>query len=368
MPGNREDKIKVMIVDDSLVVRAKIADILRSDPNIELVASLSNATAAISNLKKQPVDIILLDIEMSELTGLQALPLILQIDPSVIIIMVSSLTARDAEISVKALSMGAADYLLKPSAKGGENNEQNFRTSLLNKINQLGKERQSKLCHLAATNVKGSSAQEATKDLINSYSRSSNKILSRPDIIAIGCSTGGPQALLKLLTNFDSAVSQPIFITQHMPPTFTKIMAEQLARISGRKAKEAEDLAKIEQNTIYVAPGDYHLTVEKQLGQTNCIRLLQTPFENFCRPSVDPMLRSLAEVYGRKVLCVILTGMGQDGAAGAKVVVANGGIVIAQDEQTSVVWGMPGAVAKAGVCNLVGSIEQLRSFIINQAG
>ena len=183
------------------------------------------------------------------------------------------------------------------------------------------------------------------------------------DILAIGSSTGGPQALFKVLTSIHGTVRQPIVITQHMPATFTTILAEHISRISGYPAAEGIDGEVIESGRVYVAPGDFHMMIEGSVGSGRKLRLDKSPPENFCRPSVDPMLRSVVRAYGRRVLCVILTGMGQDGLIGSRAVVDAGGTVIAQDEASSVVWGMPGAVAQAGLCSAILPLDQIGSQI-----
>jgi two-component system chemotaxis response regulator CheB len=184
-----------------------------------------------------------------------------------------------------------------------------------------------------------------------------------PDVLAIGSSTGGPQALFRVLGALRQGVRQPIFVTQHMPATFTTILAEHIARASGYPTREAVDGEEVVPGRIYVAPGDFHMSVETATPGNRFLRLSKEPPENFCRPSVDPMLRSLAAVYGRRVLCTILTGMGHDGLAGCRAVLAAGGSVLAQDEATSVVWGMPGAVATAGLCSAVLPIAEIGPLV-----
>ncbi|MGH7126422.1 MAG: chemotaxis protein CheB, partial [Stellaceae bacterium] len=189
----------------------------------------------------------------------------------------------------------------------------------------------------------------------------------RPDVVAIGSSTGGPQALFRLLKSFVT-MKQPVLITQHMPATFTTILAEHIVRLTGLAAAEAVDGEPVVASRVYIAPGDYHMIVEAQGGNDRRLRLSKGPQENFCRPSVDPMLRSLARVYGKRVLCAILTGMGSDGLKGGQVLVDAGAAVVAQDEKTSIVWGMPGAVATAGLCSAVLPIDELGPFIMRTAG
>ncbi|RCK06137.1 chemotaxis protein, partial [Thalassospira xianhensis MCCC 1A02616] len=186
------------------------------------------------------------------------------------------------------------------------------------------------------------------------------------EVIAIGSSTGGPQALFEVLRGL-AGVRQPIFITQHMPATFTTILAEHITRLTGLKCQEGQTGMPIQGGQVYLAPGDYHMVVEGR-GNSRKIVLNQNPPENFCRPSVDPMLRSLVESYGGNILTAILTGMGQDGMLGGRTVVGAGGMVVAQDEQTSVVWGMPGAAAHAGICSAVLPVGGIAAYIKKFAG
>ena len=187
-------------------------------------------------------------------------------------------------------------------------------------------------------------------------------VITKPAILAIGSSTGGPAALFEFLKALNGKIDLPIVISQHMPPKFTTILAQHICRMTGMDAKEAEDGDKVEPNHVYLAPGDYHMTVAGKGGDVR-IRLNQDPPENFCRPAVDPMLRSVADVYGKRALVVILTGMGYDGMKGSQLVVEAGGTILAQDEETSVVWGMPGAVAHAGICTQVLPLDKLAPFV-----
>jgi two-component system chemotaxis response regulator CheB len=191
-------------------------------------------------------------------------------------------------------------------------------------------------------------------------------VVGRPDVIAIGSSTGGPQALFEVLAHLKGGVTQPILITQHMPATFTTILAEHITRQCGIVCGEAKDGEAITEGRAYVAPGDYHMLVVSR-GNGYALSLTKDPPENFCRPAVDPMLRSVVRAYGRKVLTVILTGMGQDGLRGCQEVTAAGGVVIGQDEASSVVWGMPGAVATAGLCSAILPLKEIGPYIRKMA-
>lgn len=401
--------IRVMLVDDSAVIRGLFTRALESDQEIQIISSVSDGRMAVNALKRQDVDVIVLDIEMPNLDGLSALPLLLEVKPDVNIIMASTLTRRNAEVSLKAMSAGAKDYIAKPSSTSELTSAQAFQGELIAKIKALagGKRSQraetphrpaSSFSHPPATHPPATpapanpapvnpapilappsprsestgatpapSTPPAREAPVVRLARGAEIPLRKapidyPEVIAIGSLTGGPQALFTLLAGLSGA-KQPILITQHMPPTFTTILAEHIAKVTGRGAAEAKDGEAIQPGHIYIAPGDFHMTVETQGGK-RLLRLSKTPPENFCRPAVDPMLRSLSQVYGGKVLCVILTGMGSDGLKGAQNLISVGGTVLAQDEATSVVWGMPGAVAAAGLCSAVLPLPALAPAIM----
>ena len=348
--------IRVMVVDDSAIIRGLYTRTLEADPEVRVVSSVADGKMAISALKRQEIDVIVLDIEMPVMDGLTALPLLLEASPRVPIIVASTLTRKNAEISLRALRMGAKDYITKPTSTGEVSSAQNFRDELLAKVKVLGRPR--RFLPPAGAPVRGDLAAAPPRGGITLKPA----VRELPDAVAIGSSTGGPQALFAVVGNLRKEMLQPIFITQHMPATFTTILAEHLGRIASRPCAEAKDGETVQAGHIYVAPGDFHMTVETA-GTSRVLRLLKTPPENFCRPSVDPMLRAMSQVYGRRLLVVILTGMGQDGLRGAEQVVKGGGMVIAQDEPTSVVWGMPGAVANAGLCSAVLPIDEIGPFI-----
>jgi two-component system chemotaxis response regulator CheB len=372
--GQPSDPIRVMLVDDSAVVRGLVTRILDEDPGITVVASVGNGQMAISALERNDIDVVLLDIEMPVMDGLTALPKLLQIDPGVKILMQSTLTSKGADVSLRAMEMGAADYIPKPTSTRDLAGGMDFKAELLGKIKALGQARRRN-----ANRPQRPGGAPAPRPAAPAAPRTPVPIhppgplqlrthtIEPPDIIAIGSSTGGPQALFSLLgTMRVGTVRQPIVITQHMPATFTTILAEHISRVSGWTAREAQDNEVITGGRVYIAPGDFHMTVEAK-GADRVLRLNKTPPENFCRPAVDPMLRSIAQVYGRRVLVCILTGMGSDGLRGGQVVIQAGGTVIAQDEATSVVWGMPGAVATAGICSAVLPVGDIAPWIIKQA-
>ena len=363
-----EQQIRVIIVDDSLVIRGFISRALDSDASFRIVATANNGQAAIDALRRYPADVVILDIEMPVMDGLTAIPKLKEIDPAVQIIMASTLTQKNAEISLKALALGATDYLPKPSAREmavpGE-----FQRNLREKVKALGGLAWKKNVRNRPILKESAALPTSASTVLSPLSADKKKLSLRPmpvafkpDIIAIGSSTGGPQALFEVIKNMGAGLQQPIVITQHMPPSFTAILAEHIAKQCAVKCKEAQDGEILKAGEYYIAPGDFHMIIKKA-PQGGAVSLTKEAPENFCRPAVDPMLRSIATTYGGKVLTVILTGMGQDGANGSKAIVSAGGAVIAQDEQSSVVWGMPGAVAMAGVCSAVLPLSEIGSFI-----
>lgn len=326
---------RVMICDDSVVVRGAIARILDSDPAIRVVAKVGNGRSAIEALQRTQVDVLVLDIEMPILDGLSALPLLLRTDPDLRVIMASTLTTRGADVALRALRLGAADYVPKPSSIGTVSDD-GFRREILDKVKGLARLRR--------------------RDIQSEKPLPPVALLPTPtspmQLLAIGSSTGGPQALFNVVQGLGRSVRVPVVLTQHMPTMFIPILAEHITRLGYMPCTEARDGEALAGGRIYLAPGDRHLLIDGRPGALRA-RLSSGPAENFCRPSVDPMLRSAAAACGGRVLVAMLTGMGHDGLAGTRCVIQAGGTAIAQDEATSVVWGMPGAVAQAGLCHAV---------------
>jgi two-component system chemotaxis response regulator CheB len=355
---------RVMVVDDSAIARGIVTRALSDEPDIRVVASVPNGLMALKALGNQQIDVAVLDIEMPELDGLSALPRMLELDPQLKVIMVSAASQRDADISLKTMAMGAADYVEKPRA--GLGGAGAFYAELVRKVRQHGStDTRKRVIPRAVRQAKPALADVAS---VTAPTVSRKKIFPTPDLIAIGSSTGGPQALAEVLKNLDPSLTQPILITQHMPATFTALLAQHMTRYSGRPATEAQDGERIEPGHIYIAPGGKHLVVEQAAAGGTIIRLDDGPAENSCKPAVDPMLRSLARIFGDRLLTIILTGMGSDGLKGCEAVVHAGGRVLAQDRETSVVWGMPGAVAQAGLCREVLPLQQIGPAIMRIAG
>ena len=345
--AGKSEPCRVLLCDDSAAVRGFYRRALESDPAIAVVASAGNGQAAIDALAQHAVDVVVLDIEMPVMDGLTALPRLLAAKPGVKVLVVSGVTPRGADISYKALVAGAAECVLKPGT-ADPSAASEFQRDLVAKVRALGAARRDPL--RAATPKPDIRAPKLTP-----------AHAAPVRAIAIIASTGGPAALLHLIPELKDGPTQPIFITQHMPARFTTTLAEHLSRVAGRPAAEAIDGETVRDGRIYVAPGDWHMVVEA--SRPPKLHLVQSPPVNFCRPSADPMLHSLAKVYGANLLCAVLTGMGSDGLAGAGQVVAAGGTVIAQDQATSVVWGMPGVVANAGLCSAILPLEALGAYI-----
>ncbi len=367
-PNMSADPIRVMVVDDSAVVRGLLTRILESTPDISVVSSVTNGQVALNTLERnKDIDVIILDIEMPVMDGLTALPKLLKIDPDIKIIMASTLTERNAEISIRALQAGATDYIPKPSSPREISGGGDFRRTILEKVQAIGATRRKRRGRVPLTRALPRSVpllKPAQKNAIVLRQPSREK----PDILAIGSSTGGPQALFNFLKGVKrSSLNIPVVITQHMPATFTAILAEHIARMTDWPCQEAKDGDPLVAGQILLAPGDFHMIVESR-GAGKVVRLNQNPPENFCRPAVDPLFRSVSKAFGGRVLAVVLTGMGADGQKGAEVVVSNGGTVIAQDEKSSVVWGMPAAVANAGLCSVVLPLDGLSSYVMRIAG
>ncbi len=358
-----DDPYRVLVVDDSAIIRGLLARALEADPAIKVVETVANGQLAVAAAKHHSPDVIVLDIEMPVMDGITALPLLIAADPGVKVIMASTLTLRNADISFRAMALGAADYIPKPSSAGDISGGFDFKRELVAKVKGLGAAARAGRgpARAPALARRGPAPPSAPSLYRNAPVTLRTTQPSVPAVVAIGSSTGGPQALFELVPALAADLRQPILITQHMPPTFTTILAEHIQKLSGRPCAEAVNGEPLVGGKIYVAPGNYHMTVAAS-GAQNIIRLNQDPPENYCRPAVDPMLRSLAKVFGRKVLTVILTGMGHDGLKGGETVVAAGGTVIAQDEKTSIVWGMPGAVATAGLCTAVLPIGEIAFY------
>ena len=360
-------RIRVMIVDDAIVVRGLFMRWIESEPDLEVVAALRSGREALAKIESVDPDVVLLDIEMPDLDGLTALPLLLAKKRDLVVIMASSLTRRNAEVSLKALSLGATDYIPKPVGGSEAIGSSIFRRELIEKVRQLGlRAKRLRLARAARPRIQDNAVAGPTEQGATYPLRPMP--MSPPRVLVIGSSTGGPQALNAVLGPLSQVIERaPVLVTQHMPPMFTAILAEHLSRVSKCTAREAQDGEDINAGTIYVAPGGKHMRVARREG-TAVIALDDSPPVNFCKPSVDPLFSSAAEVWGNWVLGLMLTGMGADGSKGAQAIVDAGGAMIAQDEETSVVWGMPGQVAQAGLCSAVLPVDEIAPKLIRLFG
>jgi two-component system chemotaxis response regulator CheB len=342
------DVARVLLCDDSLVIRGAMGRMLESDPLVRVTARVANGQQALDAVRRERFDVAVLDIEMPVMDGMTALPLLLRADPGLRVVMASTLTTHGADIALRALRLGAADYVPKPSVAAIV--DDSFRRELLAKVKGLARLRRRESAPAATTRPPIAPGRPAAPET--------------PLLLAVGSSTGGPQALFALVQGLGKAVPVPVVITQHMPATFTAILAEHLTRLGGMPCAEARDGETLQSGRIHLAPGDRHLLVEGRGGRLRA-SLSDGPAENFCRPSVDPMLRSAAAACAGRVLVVMLTGMGHDGRDGTRAVVEAGGTAMAQDEATSVVWGMPGAIALAGLCHRVLPLRALAPGVLD---
>jgi two-component system chemotaxis response regulator CheB len=367
--STRQEPLRVMVVDDSAVIRGLISRWVASEPDMVVAASLRTGLEAVNQLDRIKPDVAVLDIEMPELDGISALPQLLAKKRDLIIIMASTLTRRNAEISFKALSLGAADYIPKPETTREPAAADIFHHDLIQKIRSLGaKLRRSG--HISPAHAPASAPDKARDHHPRPAPVALPPLVRRafsnqtPRVLVIGSSTGGPQALMALVTDLGPVIDRfPVLITQHMPPTFTTILAEHLARSSRRPAQEAVDGEVVKPGRIYLAPGGRHMRVARH-GADAVIALDNGPPVNFCKPAVDPLFTSAIDVWQGGTLALLLTGMGSDGMRGGKDIVAAGGSVIAQDEATSVVWGMPGSAANAGICSAILPLNQIAPKLV----
>jgi len=349
-------KLRVMLCDDSSTVRSALGRLLESDPGIHIVARVGDGAQALAALDgASPLDraqVVLLDLEMPVMDGMTALPLILKREPRPVVIVASALTQRGAGATMAALRAGASDYIPKPGAAGGGLADPHFRGELLAKVKGWARLRQKPVSAPARPPV--AVARPVSRGAV-------------PKVVCIGSSTGGPQALAALVRRLPRQIAVPMLIVQHMPPGFTAMLAQHLDTLGGPRVTEAREGDRLEAGRIFLAPGDRHLLAKAEGDQVS-LHLSDAPPENFCRPAVDPTLRSLVAAYGRSIQAVILTGMGQDGLAGCRAVAQAGGLTWAQDESSSVVWGMPGAVARAGLAAEQGTPESLGDALASLCG
>jgi two-component system chemotaxis response regulator CheB len=344
-------KIRVLVVDDSVVARHMVVEALSRDPEIEVGDTAANGRIALDKLGQSRFDAVTLDVEMPVMNGLTTLREIRKTNRALPVIMFSSLTVPSAKATLRALTLGASDYVAKPADTVGSNAARDVVSEqLVPKIKTF--------CRRTMTRPANAPAAPPPKPAPVAAGR-----VRRPSVLAIGVSTGGPEALGAVIPKLPATFPVPILIVQHMPPVFTELLAKNLASRSNLPVREGKHGEQVLPGRTYLAPGDHHMTVAKRGGQ-NIIQLNQKPPENSCRPAVDVLLRGVDEVYGGRSLAVILTGMGYDGLKGCQQLHAAGAHIIAQDEASSVVWGMPGAVAKAGIANRIVPLDHVAEEIL----
>ena len=349
-----QGKIRVLVVDDSVVIRHLVMHALREEPDIEVVGAEANGADALSRIPEVHPDVVTLDIEMPVMDGLAALRQIRKLHPRLRTIMFSTLTTRGASSTFEALALGADDYVAKAANTGSlDRSLGSLRGELVPKIRQF----------FAAATAPLPLPKPVTAAPIEKAMRRSSSF----GVLGIGVSTGGPQALGQLIPQLPACLRVPVLVVQHMPPTFTRLLAERLDSLGALSVVEAADGMEIRAGTVYIAPGDYHLRV-RRCGSRMLAVLDQSPQENSCRPAVDVLFRSLAETFGAGTLSAVLTGMGFDGLRGTKAIKAAGGYSLVQDQASSVVWGMPGVVAEAGLADGVLPLSKLGSEIVRLAG
>lgn len=335
-------RINVLVVDDSVVIRRLVTTVLEDDPEIAVVGTAASGRIAINKLAQVAPDCVTLDMEMPDLDGLGTLRELRKTHPRLPVIMFSTLTERGAGATLDALALGANDYVCKPANVGSVPEAiASVRDQLVPKIKAL------------CPPKRGATTAPAVRRLPAAGPAGPGPVpTGRVDVLTIGSSTGGPDALTALLPQLPASFPVPVVIVQHMPPVFTRMFAQRLDGRCALEVKEAEDGDVVKAGRILIAPGDRHLEL-RRVGTSVVARLSSAPPENFCRPAVDVMFRSVAELYGANVLAVVLTGMGSDGARGVDVLRRGGAEIVVQDEASSVVWGMPGAVVAAGLAHRV---------------
>jgi len=340
--------VRVLIVDDSVVVRKLLCEALASSAEISVAGTASSGAIALAKIPQLNPDVITLDIEMPGLNGIQTLVEIRKLYPKLPVIMFSTLTERGAAITLEALSLGASDYATKPSNSA----------SLANAMEQVRQELLAKIISLTGRTryAKPVPTIPAPKARVGGQ---------RIDILAIGTSTGGPNALAVVIPHLPGDFPVPVVVVQHMPPLFTRLLADRLNSCSPLSVREGEAGKVLEPGQVWIAPGNYHLTVAPK-GTQVVLNLNQDPPENSCRPAVDVLFRSVSQVYGPNVLGVVMTGMGSDGTRGARHIREVGGEIMVQDEASSVVWGMPGAVVSAGAADKICPLQEISQEIVRR--
>lgn len=348
----QDRRTRILIVDDSSVMRSLLRTVISADPTLEVAGTASDGASALAMLGSVHPDLVLLDVEMPNMDGLETLRTLRARAYRMPVVMVSAVTMRGARVTIEALAGGASDYVTKPA-------NQTDRSSALRALAQ------DLLPRIQALTVAATGPTSRQTARFES-SRPAHVSSTLPAVVAIGASTGGPAALDVVLSALPSDFPLPVLIVQHMPELFTGMLADRLAQRCRLHVREASEGITVVPGTVYLARGNWHMEVlaSARSGAPPTLYPHQGPLENHCRPAVDVLFRSVAAVYGSSALCVVLTGMGSDGLASSRVVCARGGTVLAQDQATSVIWGMPGAVAQAGIAQRVLPLSAITPEIL----
>ncbi len=363
--------LRVLIADDSSVTRRIVSETLNLEADMEVVGAAQDGAEAFAIFKTQKPDIILLDVDMPSINGIEALKLVRSVNATIPVIMFSTLTVRGGEATLDALAAGATDYVAKPSGVGHLDQAMDYlRKEVVPKIRLWGKRYKGRTDQASAPKLPTTPRTAAplrglaniTIGAVKPVSPAPRRRAGPINVLAIGSSTGGPNALADLIGQLPGDLGVPILIVQHMPPVFTQLLAERLDRGSRLTVKEGFDGAVVRANEVWIAPGDFHMLVSRE-GTETVLRTNKAAAENSCRPAVDVLFRSVAEVYGGSSLAVVLTGMGRDGTVGCQALSKVGAGILVQDEASSVVWGMPRSVAEAGIADAVLSLKDLPSAI-----
>ena len=357
------ERIRVMVVDDSVVIRRLVTQALEQDRLLEVVGTASNGAIGLQRIPQYAPDLITLDIEMPDMNGLEMLRRVRLQYPQLRVIMFSTLTERGAAITLEALTLGADDYVTKVSNEGSlDRSMARLREEMIPKIKQFFRQ-----AGMVPAKGRPERASLLAPSPTRPFTPAAQSVKVRPKVVVIGVSTGGPTALGAILPKIPVGFPLPIMVVQHMPALFTRLLAERLNATCQLPVEEASQGSRVEAGKILIAPGDFHMKVARN-GNGLKVFLDQSPLQNSCRPAVDALFTSIAEVLGGAVLAVVLTGMGQDGLRGAEILKAQGASVLAQDEASSVVWGMPGAVVDAGLADSVLPLEEVAPEILRLVG
>lgn len=358
--------ISVLVVDDAVVVRRMVSDVLADDADLRVVGMAANGVIALQKLTQLQPDCVILDVEMPAMSGLEVLKALRTSHPRLPVIMFSSFTERGAAATLDALALGASDYVAKPSNTGSVSvARQRIRDELVPKIKGLCRGRAADAAVRPVAVPARAKTPRVASGTGGMLTRTDRAI--PPDILVVGVSTGGPNALAVVLPQLPADFPLPIAIVQHMPPMFTRLLAQRLDQQCALHVVEATDGLALTPGTVAIAPGDHHMVVHSRPGRRLLVRLNQDPPENSCRPAVDPLFRSAVDACGGRVLAVVLTGMGQDGLRGCETVRAAGGRVVVQDEASSVVWGMPGLVARGGLAHAVMPLSEMAAELLRRS-